>query len=72
MALITDGSSGIGEAPSPQHQPIGRLGRPEELADRAVYLASDESGFINGAALPIDGSVDRRVSLIRPFSRGSS
>lgn len=36
-------------------QPIGRLGRPEEVADLAVYLASDESGFMNGAALPIDG-----------------
>lgn len=38
-----------------QRQPVGRLGRPEEVADLAVYLASDESGFMNGAALPIDG-----------------
>src|ERR1700722_14109313 len=38
-----------------QRPPIGRLGRPEEVADLAVYLASDESGFMNGAALPIDG-----------------
>jgi 2-keto-3-deoxy-L-fuconate dehydrogenase len=38
-----------------QRQPIGRLGRPEEVADLAVYLASDESGFMNGAVLPIDG-----------------
>jgi 2-keto-3-deoxy-L-fuconate dehydrogenase len=38
-----------------QRQPIGRLGRPEEVADLAVYLASEESGFMNGAALPIDG-----------------
>jgi 2-keto-3-deoxy-L-fuconate dehydrogenase len=38
-----------------QRQPIGRLGRPEEVADLALYLASDESGFMNGAALPIDG-----------------
>jgi len=57
MAQITGGSSGIGEAtaapsPSPERQPIGR---PEEVADLAVYLASDESGFMNGAALPIDG-----------------
>jgi 2-keto-3-deoxy-L-fuconate dehydrogenase len=38
-----------------QRQPIGRLGRPEEVANLAVYLASDESGFMNGAVLPIDG-----------------
>jgi 2-keto-3-deoxy-L-fuconate dehydrogenase len=38
-----------------QRQPIGRLGRPGEVADLAVYLASEESGFMNGAALPIDG-----------------
>lgn len=38
-----------------QRQPIGRLGRAEEVADLAVYLASEESGFINGAAIPIDG-----------------
>lgn len=36
-------------------QPIGRLGRPEEVADLAVYLASDESGFMNGSTLTIDG-----------------
>jgi 2-keto-3-deoxy-L-fuconate dehydrogenase len=38
-----------------QRQPIGRLGRPEEVAALAVYLASDEAGFMNGAVLPIDG-----------------
>jgi 2-keto-3-deoxy-L-fuconate dehydrogenase len=38
-----------------QRQPIGRLGRPEEVANLAVYLASEESGFMNGATLPIDG-----------------
>jgi NAD(P)-dependent dehydrogenase (short-subunit alcohol dehydrogenase family) len=38
-----------------QRQPIGRLGKPQEVADLCVYLASEESGFMNGAALPIDG-----------------
>jgi 2-keto-3-deoxy-L-fuconate dehydrogenase len=36
-------------------QPIGRLGRPEEIAHLAVYLASDESGFTTGTAQIIDG-----------------
>jgi 2-keto-3-deoxy-L-fuconate dehydrogenase len=38
-----------------QRQPIGRLGRPEEIANLALYLASEEAGFVNGAILPIDG-----------------
>jgi 2-keto-3-deoxy-L-fuconate dehydrogenase len=36
-------------------QPMGRLGTPVEIADLAVYLASDESAFITGQALVIDG-----------------
>ncbi|MGI4975988.1 MAG: SDR family oxidoreductase [Janthinobacterium lividum] len=36
-------------------QPGGRLGRPEEIAALAVYLASDESGFTTGTAQVIDG-----------------
>lgn len=35
--------------------PIGRLGKPEEIAAIAVYLASDESGFATGAEFRIDG-----------------
>ncbi len=36
-------------------QPIGRLGRPEEVASMVRYLASDEAAFISGAAMAIDG-----------------
>jgi len=36
-------------------QPIGRMGRPEEIADLAVYLCSDEASFITGTDFPIDG-----------------
>jgi 2-keto-3-deoxy-L-fuconate dehydrogenase len=36
-------------------QPIGRLGRPEEIAALAVYLASDESAFTTGTTAVIDG-----------------
>jgi 3alpha(or 20beta)-hydroxysteroid dehydrogenase len=35
--------------------PIGRLGKPEEIAALAVYLATDESGFATGAEFVIDG-----------------
>jgi 2-keto-3-deoxy-L-fuconate dehydrogenase len=36
-------------------QPMGRLGVPEEIAALVVFLASDESGFITGQAINIDG-----------------
>ena len=36
-------------------QPIGRLGTPEECADAALWLVSDEASFITGVALPVDG-----------------
>ena len=36
-------------------QPIGRLGRPEEIANLALYLASNEAGFVTGSVMTIDG-----------------
>jgi 2-keto-3-deoxy-L-fuconate dehydrogenase len=36
-------------------QPMGRLGLPEEIALAAVYLASDESVFMTGQCLTVDG-----------------
>ncbi len=36
-------------------QPIGRMGSPEEVANLALYLCSDEASFITGTDFPIDG-----------------
>jgi 2-keto-3-deoxy-L-fuconate dehydrogenase len=36
-------------------QPIGRMGKPEEVATLALYLCSDEASFITGCDYPIDG-----------------
>ncbi|MBI1895434.1 MAG: SDR family oxidoreductase [Acidobacteria bacterium] len=36
-------------------QPLGRLGRPEEIAHLALYLGSDEAAFVNGSVVTIDG-----------------
>ena len=36
-------------------QPIGRMGEPEEIAYLALYLCSEEAGFITGSFYPIDG-----------------
>jgi len=35
--------------------PIGRIGRPEEIADAVVWLCSEHSSFVTGAAVPVDG-----------------
>jgi 2-keto-3-deoxy-L-fuconate dehydrogenase len=39
------------------YQPLGRMGTPEEVAQMALYLCSDEASFITGQAFPIDGGV---------------
>jgi len=36
-------------------QPIGRMGRPEEIAHLILYLCSDEASFVNGSVISIDG-----------------
>ena len=38
-------------------QAMGRLGTPEEMAMMAVYLASDESVFVTGQAMIVDGGI---------------
>lgn len=37
--------------------PIGRMGRPADVAELAVFLASEESSWLTGAAIPLDGGL---------------
>lgn len=40
-------------------QPIGRMGKPDEIASLALYLCSDEAAFVTGSDYPIDGGFIR-------------
>ena len=43
-----------------QH-PVGRVGRPEDVAAAVAYLLSDEAGFVTGAELIVDGGMTRKM-----------
>ena len=59
------GLRSIRQAPDPEAErrrrtegiPLGRLGLPEDVAKMALYLASEESAWVTGAALPLDGGL---------------
>lgn len=51
-------ASSFGPADMRQH-PAGRVGRPEDIANMALYLCSEEAGFITGENIRIDGGMTR-------------
>ena len=44
-------------------QPLGRIGRPEDVADLVLFLASERAGFLTGASITVDGGASRGVYL---------
>jgi NAD(P)-dependent dehydrogenase (short-subunit alcohol dehydrogenase family) len=55
----------LGTSPDPakarqsimSRQPVGRVGEPREIAEAALFLASDSSSYVTGAAIPVDGGI---------------
>ncbi len=45
--------------------PVGRMGRPEDIAATVRFLAGDDAGFISGETIYVDGGMTRRMSLVR-------
>jgi 3-oxoacyl-[acyl-carrier protein] reductase len=41
--------------------PMGRLGRPEEVADLAAYLCSDRASYLTGASIVLDGGMRQDI-----------
>ena len=59
-AMLRDEARQLGEVTDrflddAARRPLGRLGKPEEIAQAALYLASDASSFVTGTALVVDG-----------------
>ena len=61
---------GMGQGSRNRHAPpLNRLGSPDDVADAALFLASDESAFVTGADLSVDGGMS--VGMIIPGQPGT-
>jgi len=51
---VIDGGS-ISEETMIAAEPIGRIGRPEEIANAVLFLCSDDASYVTGLPMPVDG-----------------
>jgi len=55
------------------YYPLGRVGRPEEVADAIAFLASDQASWITGVTLPVDGGLlTGQVAMARDLTSGGA
>jgi NAD(P)-dependent dehydrogenase (short-subunit alcohol dehydrogenase family) len=52
-----DAMPGMTEEDAAKFNPIGRMGKPQEIADAVIWLCSEQSSFVLGAALAVDGGI---------------
>ena len=57
LELRGGGDAGRGAEVTAERYPIGRIGTPEDIARAALFLASDESGFVTGSVITADGGM---------------
>jgi meso-butanediol dehydrogenase / (S,S)-butanediol dehydrogenase / diacetyl reductase len=74
--ILTPGIRGVGKNPDKWLRqvadgiPMGRLGDPQEVANMALFLASDEASFVTGAAMVVDGGLNAHSGMAYGQGRG--
>jgi NAD(P)-dependent dehydrogenase (short-subunit alcohol dehydrogenase family) len=56
-----------GEAALANRHPLGRIGRPEEVAHAVLWLASDDASFVTATDLAVDGGLGALGSFADPY-----
>ena len=74
--ILTPGIRGVGKSPDrwlrqvAEGIPMGRLGDPQEVANVALFLASDEASFVTGTTIVVDGGLNAHSGMAYSPGRG--